>query len=858
MNTEKSRLWKLQISQGDGVGQTFPLKEHTRLGREPDYEIVLEDEQISSFHAVIKMQEDSLIITDQNSSNGTFVNDERIDSPTKLHQGDKIIVGETHFLVERETSTPATVIGVPPPQEASSPKFAKPTQSELPPKKGKRNIILISIILFVVGCLCVISLAIGGYLYYRYKNTTQTTGQAVDIRDFMAVSIVEIESGGTIVIPDDALLEVSNIAVKLARTPLLPDGVEPVGEALSITAPTVPQIPVTLRLPIPESVTNPENLVIIRVESDGTTTFLMTDVDGNELVASTPGFSNFIVALLEDERKILIGGKQNIRPGQREQYSVKIFSRESRELIGASWSVAGEAMLVNYDKISAIIQADQQIGSAILSLKVIDQNGYRWFGTRYIEVTTSSEGFINDFGVSVILYPAVVEPGENVQIVAEAYGDFEVPLTWIWEYGDGTTGSVSSDLTRFDLPPKTYNADKKRYQVHVRGEDSQGRFGEDYFFIQVVEKPFQVALEGPLRLKWQDAGAFEVYTAITSGGVPPYRNIWTLSPGGEPRNITGFSTSEEGVSTESQNFSFEEPGEYILDIVASDTKGETTHTILPIIVEGGEDLSTRIVDIPTDAPVKEAIEATISIRGGTLVVSGKKGGYSITVDWDDGKIEVEENVGAAITPYEGVVYPMSHTYSEVGTYTVMVEVTDPTGTSTWTSAEIEIVDRASTTDTDSPDALSEEIDLPAGTYTGEFHRHDDGILKNEVEINVLEDGTITGSATFMIHEETNYTSFVSVTEIFIDVTFSGQDTGEYISRTPVQIEASEFETDEVIYFETGSDKYEIEKDAECTFDGWAQYFPPKSNRPGFIRISNQVSKGECAIFVYFDGYKEQP
>jgi len=462
MNTEKSRLWKLQISQMDGVGQTFPLKEHTRLGREPDYEIVLEDEQISSFHAVIKMQEDSLIITDQNSSNGTFVNDERIDSPTKLHQGDKIIVGETHFLVERETSTPATVIRVPPPQEASSPKFAKPTQSELPPKKGKRNIILISIILFVVGCLCVISLAIGGYLYYRYKNTTQTTGQAVDIRDFMAVSIVEIESGGTIVIPDDALLDVSKIAVKLARTPLLPDGVEPVGEALSITAPTVPQIPVTLRLPIPESVTNPENLVIIRVESDGTTTFLMTDVDGKELVASTPGFSNFIVALLEDEKKVGISGKRKLRPGQRAQYFVRPLKWEPQVIGGGIWSVAGEASLVNHDGIFAIIQADQQEGSAIITCKVIGHNGYRWFGTSYIEVTTNFEGDIHDFGVSVIVYPAVVEPGENVQIVAEAYGDFEVPLTWSWRYGDGTTGSASSELTGINLPPKTFNADEKR------------------------------------------------------------------------------------------------------------------------------------------------------------------------------------------------------------------------------------------------------------------------------------------------------------------------------------------------------------------------------------------------------------
>jgi hypothetical protein len=268
------------------------------------------------------------------------------------------------------------------------------------------------------------------------------------------------------------------------------------------------------------------------------------------------------------------------------------------------------------------------------------------------------------------------------------------------------------------------------------------------------------------------------------------------------------------------------------------------------------------VDIPGGASVDDAIEATISIRGGTLVVAGKKGGYSLSVDWGDGDSEVEENIGAAVTPYEGIVFPLSHTYTEVDTYSVMIEVTDPTGNSTWTSAEIEIVDRASTTDSGDAEELPEENSLPVGSYSGQFfaQAHDyyepHEILKNDVVINVLEDGTVTGSATYMVHRETEYTSFTSVREQYIEVSFSGQDAGVDSSRSPIQIQASEFKTKETIYFENGDDKFEIEKDAECTFEGWAQYFPPKSGNPGFIRISNQVHKGECDIFVFFDGYEE--
>ncbi len=63
------------------------------LGRNPDSEVVIEDESASRHHAEIECQNGELIIRDLGSTNGTFVNRERISEPRKLKDGDQIRVG---------------------------------------------------------------------------------------------------------------------------------------------------------------------------------------------------------------------------------------------------------------------------------------------------------------------------------------------------------------------------------------------------------------------------------------------------------------------------------------------------------------------------------------------------------------------------------------------------------------------------------------------------------------------------------------------------------------------------------------------------------------------------------------------
>jgi diguanylate cyclase (GGDEF)-like protein len=81
------------------------------LGRKPDNDIVIPDESASRSHAEVFCQEDSLVITDLNSTNGTFVNRDRITAPKILRSKDQIRIGK-HIatVIYREDSNTASLI----------------------------------------------------------------------------------------------------------------------------------------------------------------------------------------------------------------------------------------------------------------------------------------------------------------------------------------------------------------------------------------------------------------------------------------------------------------------------------------------------------------------------------------------------------------------------------------------------------------------------------------------------------------------------------------------------------------------------------------------------------------------------
>jgi hypothetical protein len=86
------------VEKGPRKGMTFLLKEgNTTVGRHPESDIFLNDVTVSRHHCRFSSG-DVLVVEDSGSTNGTYVNDERVDS-SELSAGDEVLIGRFHFVV---------------------------------------------------------------------------------------------------------------------------------------------------------------------------------------------------------------------------------------------------------------------------------------------------------------------------------------------------------------------------------------------------------------------------------------------------------------------------------------------------------------------------------------------------------------------------------------------------------------------------------------------------------------------------------------------------------------------------------------------------------------------------------------
>lgn len=81
------------------------------IGRAPDNQLALQDQQASSHHAEIRPDPQGYLLVDMNSRNGTFVNEQRLmpQTPRLLISSDTIRIGETRMIYEIAGADEATV-----------------------------------------------------------------------------------------------------------------------------------------------------------------------------------------------------------------------------------------------------------------------------------------------------------------------------------------------------------------------------------------------------------------------------------------------------------------------------------------------------------------------------------------------------------------------------------------------------------------------------------------------------------------------------------------------------------------------------------------------------------------------------
>jgi predicted component of type VI protein secretion system len=162
------------MRSGPNPGKVYQLEaSEIIVGRDSTSGVAINDGEISRKHAKLSLHGAAYVIQDLGSTNGTFVNGQRLTGTQVLNPGDSVSFGENISAVYEAASDPnATVIS-----SAQAPKTAAPVKKQaaapvqaysgqvpagplpsaaVPAKKKKFPIWLIILIIFVlVLCACV-------------------------------------------------------------------------------------------------------------------------------------------------------------------------------------------------------------------------------------------------------------------------------------------------------------------------------------------------------------------------------------------------------------------------------------------------------------------------------------------------------------------------------------------------------------------------------------------------------------------------------------------------------------------------------------------------------------------------------
>ena len=80
-------------------GSIIPINRLVTLGRKEDNIVILNDPYASGYHAKVYVKNTDYYVEDLKSTNGTLLNEERVEGRVMLESGDEIRIGSTLFKV---------------------------------------------------------------------------------------------------------------------------------------------------------------------------------------------------------------------------------------------------------------------------------------------------------------------------------------------------------------------------------------------------------------------------------------------------------------------------------------------------------------------------------------------------------------------------------------------------------------------------------------------------------------------------------------------------------------------------------------------------------------------------------------
>lgn len=99
---------ELKVVGGKHHGRTIPLPaDRFLIGREKDCHLRPNTESVSRYHCALTADEHSIQVRDLGSTNGTFVNGERVSGLVPLKSGDRLSAGHLEFEIVVHESAPA-------------------------------------------------------------------------------------------------------------------------------------------------------------------------------------------------------------------------------------------------------------------------------------------------------------------------------------------------------------------------------------------------------------------------------------------------------------------------------------------------------------------------------------------------------------------------------------------------------------------------------------------------------------------------------------------------------------------------------------------------------------------------------
>jgi pSer/pThr/pTyr-binding forkhead associated (FHA) protein len=109
---------KIIVKFNEAVIREVPLdREQFTIGRKPDNDVVIDNPAVSGHHAKLSRVQAVYFLEDLGSTNGTFVNEKKIDK-RQLKDGDRVTIGKHVLLYEDE----AKGLALPPAQAADTDK----------------------------------------------------------------------------------------------------------------------------------------------------------------------------------------------------------------------------------------------------------------------------------------------------------------------------------------------------------------------------------------------------------------------------------------------------------------------------------------------------------------------------------------------------------------------------------------------------------------------------------------------------------------------------------------------------------------------------------------------------------------